>query len=133
MTTPLDALRSLHRSLEAGRSGEELRPHWHPSAKIREYPNTIAPQGALRDLDDTLAASERGAGLLASQTYEEVESFELADRAIMRLTWTGVVGAAVGPFAAGQKLVAHIAQFARVADGQVIELATYDCYEPLAG
>ena len=96
MTTPLDALRSLHRSLEAGRSGEELRPHWHPSAKIREYPNTIAPQGALRDLDDTLAASERGAGLLASQTYEEVESFELADRAIMRLTWTGVVGAAAG-------------------------------------
>jgi len=42
-----------------------------------------------------------------------------------------VVGEAVGPFAAGQELVAHIAQWLEVRDGRVARLESWDCYEPM--
>ena len=51
-------------------------------------------------------------------------------RPILRLTWTGTVGADVGRFVAGQQLTAHIAQFITVRDGRISAIATYDCYEP---
>jgi hypothetical protein len=35
------------------------------------------------------------------------------------------------PPAAGAELIAHIAALLTVADGQILEHETFDCYEPL--
>lgn len=127
--TALDILTALHRALEAGTSGEDLRTYWGDDIVTTEYPNLISPAGGRHDLAEMMAASERGAALLASQRYDVFEAHDLGETAIVRLTWTGVVGHAVGPFADGQVLTAHIAQFVTAKADKLVSIATYDCYE----
>jgi ketosteroid isomerase-like protein len=128
--TATDILHGLHRALEQGASGDALRQHFTDDAVVTEYPNRIRPSGGTLDLPALLADSERGAGLLRRQRYDVHELHEAGDGVIARLTWTGEVGAAVGPFSAGQILTAHIAQFVRTREGRIASIATYDCYEP---
>jgi ketosteroid isomerase-like protein len=133
MSAAVDAVRSLHRAMERGVHGEELRPFFTPDAVTVEHPNAIAPAGGTHDLATMVEMSERGHGLLASQTYDEVAAEAVGDDlAVIRLRWAGTVAADLGPFRAGQQLVAHIAQFVTVVDGRISRLETYDCYEPFA-
>lgn len=127
--TALDILTALHRALEAGVSGDDLRAYWDDRIVTTEYPNLISPAGGRHDLADMTAASARGAGLLASQRFDVFEAHDLGETAIVRLTWTGVVGHAVGRFDDGQVLTAHIAQFVTATDDKLVSIATYDCYE----
>jgi hypothetical protein len=127
--TALDILTALHRALEAGTTGESLRTYWDDDVVTTEYPNLVVPAGGRHDLAEMMAGSERGAGLLASQTFDVFEAHDLGETAIVRLTWTGVVARAIGPFAEGQTLTAHIAQFVRSRGDKLVSIATYDCYE----
>ena len=77
-----------------------------------------------------LAGSERGGQLLSQQSYDVTDAIESGETAILRLRWTGTVSQDLGPFTAGQQLVAHIAQFVTVSGDRVRRLETYDCYEP---
>ena len=81
-------------------------------------------------LEQMLAASQAGAKLLAQQTYTVRHELEQGNLAILRLTWTGVIRSAVGPFREGQQLTAHIAQFIETRDGRIASIETFDCYEP---
>ena len=128
--TPVEAIRALHAALEAGKHGEELRPFFTEDAFTLEHPNLLKPKGARTPLAQMLAASTAGAGLLARQRYEVHDAIEHGDTAIVRLTWTGVVAKEAGPFRPGHELVARIAQCARVRDGRIASIETYDCYEP---
>jgi hypothetical protein len=128
--TALTTLIRLHRAIESGATGDELAAYWADDVMTTEYPNLIAPAGGQHDLDEMKAGSERGARLLTSQRYSVFEQHDLGDLAIVRLTWTGVVGTSVGPFEQGAVLTAHIAQFVRTRDDRITEIATYDCYEP---
>jgi ketosteroid isomerase-like protein len=42
----------------------------------------------------------------------------------------GIAASDAGPFRAGQELTAYIAQFVMVRDRRIVEIETYDCYEP---
>ena len=140
MNTPLEAARALHAALESGLHGEALRPYFTPDATVLEHPNDIKPKGAIGSVENMIAESTRGAGLLSSQTYAVREAIEHApetealglarDLAILRLTWTGIIARDLGPFRAGQVLTAHIAQFIHVRHGRVASIETFDCYEP---
>jgi hypothetical protein len=130
--SPLLAARALHAALEAGKHGAELRPLFTEDARIIEHPNLIKPTGAVTELERMLAASTTGAGLLAKQTYDVRSAVEIGNTAILRLTWTGVIARAVGPFRQGQVLTAHIAQFIESRDGRVASIETFDCYEPFS-
>lgn len=128
--TTLEIAAALRGALERGEHGDALAAYWTDDATVREYPNRIKPNGSTHGIAQLIADSARGATLLARQHYDVFEEHEVGDLAIVRLTWTGVVAADLGPFTAGQELTAHIAQFIRVRDGKIAELATYDCYEP---
>lgn len=130
MNTPLQAARALHLALESGLHGDALRPYFTADATVFEHPNAIKPKGAKGSIENMIAESTRGAGLLSTQTYAVREAIEHADLAILRLTWTGIIARDLGPFRAGQVLTAHIAQFIRVRDGRVASIETFDCYEP---
>ena len=130
-TSPSAIAKALHAALEAGRHGDDLRPLLTHDATTIEHPNVLKPRGATSDLEQMLAASTVGAALLAEQRYDVHDAVETGDLAILRLTWTGVIARDVGPFRAGQRLSAHIAQFVRTRDGRVAGIETYDCYEPL--
>jgi ketosteroid isomerase-like protein len=73
-----------------------------------------------------------GKKLLSEQTFSVHEVLVSGERAAVRATWTGTVGLDAGPFTRGTQLVAHIAGFLTVRDGQVVEHETFDCYEPFA-
>lgn len=130
--SPLELARALHRALEAGKSGAELRALFTDDARTVEHPNLIKPKGAATPLDRMLIASEAGAKLLAKQTYEVRHATEHGSLAICRLTWTGVIAESIGSFQKGQRLTAHIAQFIETRDGRIASIETFDCYEPFA-
>jgi ketosteroid isomerase-like protein len=122
---------ALPRALERGVHGEALRSLYTPDAISIEHPNPVAPNGGTADVDHIIAASDAGAALLQSQRYDIRHVVESGDLVIFRYIWTGMVGVDRGPFNAGQKIVAHIAAFATIADGRIARFETYDCYEPL--
>ena len=130
--TPIQIARALHRALEAGKSGAELRALFTDDAKTIEHPNLIKPAGGVATLERMLAASATGAELLAQQSFTAHHEFEQGNSAVLRLTWTGVIRRSVGPFREGQKLKAHIAQFIETRDGRIASIETFDCYEPFA-
>lgn len=121
---------SLLQALEAGQRGEDLRKYFAPSASTTEHPNRLKPEGARTTLDQMLAASEVGAGLLSSQRYDVRSAVAAGDTAILRLTWSGVIARDAGPFRRGDELVAHIAQFVETTGGLITSIETFDCYEP---
>ncbi|MFD4676573.1 nuclear transport factor 2 family protein [Lentzea sp. NPDC058450] len=120
---PVDLATSLHRALEAGESGPALRRHFAADAVTVERPNLIKPNGARSPLEEMLANSEKGTGLLSRQKYDVHSALVSGDTAILRLTWTGTLRD-------GRELVAHIAQFVDTRDGLISAIETYDCYEP---
>ena len=130
--TPLEIARDLHRALEAGKSGAELRALFTDDAKTVERPNLIKPAGGVATLERMLAAAASGAELLAQQSYTVHHELELGNLAILRLTWTGVIRRSVGPFREGQELKAHVAQFIETRDGRIASIETFDCYEPFS-
>ena len=130
MTSPIETAQALHSAIELGRVGQELEDLFTEDVTITEYPNLVKPSGATAGLDTMLASSRAGARLLTAQRYDVHHAAQSGSTAILRLTWTGTVGADVGGFVAGQQLTAHIAQFITVRDGRISAIATYDCYEP---
>jgi ketosteroid isomerase-like protein len=130
MPTPIETAQALHTAIELGRVGQELEDLFTEDVTVTEYPNLVKPTGGTADLAQLLAASRAGARLLSAQRYDVHHAAQYGNTAIMRLTWSGTVGADVGRFVAGQQLTAHIAQFLTVRDGRISAIATYDCYEP---
>ncbi|MEV6713644.1 nuclear transport factor 2 family protein [Lentzea sp. NPDC051208] len=120
---PIGLTTSLHRALEAGESGPALRRHFTADAITVERPNLIKPHGARSSIDEMIANSEEGAGLLSSQKYDLHSALVSGSTAILRLTWTGMLRD-------GKQLVAHIAQFVDTRDGLISAIETFDCYEP---
>lgn len=110
----------------------DLGPVLSSSLRVVEHPNAVTPHGAVRDLVGTLAGFRAGKGLLREQGFDVDEVLVQGERAAVRARWRGVVGVDAGTFRAGQELVAHVAAFLTVRDGQVVDQETFDCYEPLA-
>jgi ketosteroid isomerase-like protein len=129
-TSAIPIARRLHEALEAGRYGKALSGLLTDDATMIEHPNLVKPHGARVGLDQMLAASFVGARLLKDQRYEVVDVVDVDGLVVFRLTWSGTVASDVGPFAAGQELTAHVAQFVNVRDGKISSVETYDCYEP---
>ncbi len=129
---PIEIARAFYRAQETGLHGDSLREFWTTDAMTTEYPNPINPNGGTTDVEHMVTASSRGRELLASVAIDVHEEHAIDDLAIMRFTWRGTVGVARGPFAAGDVIIAHIAQFVRTRDGRIASIETYDCYEPFA-
>lgn len=129
-TSPIAAIRRLHEALEQGTHGEGLAEYFTADATTVEKPNALKPLGAEATLEQMLANSTAGAGLLSQQRYDIIDAVANGDMAIVRLVWTGTIAVDVGKFSRGQELRAHIAQFVSTRDGRISRIETYDCYEP---
>ena len=123
---------AFYTAIEQGRHGDQLGEYLAEDATTIERPNVLVPAGRVSDRAAKLAASAAGASLLTVQRYEVHSLREIEDTVAVRLTWRGTVAAEAGPFHAGQELTAHIAQFVKVRDGRIVEIETYDCYEPFS-
>lgn len=101
-----------------------------PDVRIVEHPNSLTPQGTVRNLEETLAGFRAGKSLLGRQAFDVHEVIADGDRAALRVTFSATVGVDRGPFTAGTRLTAHTAAFATVREGRIIAHETFDCYPP---
>src|SRR5690606_10732093 len=95
-------IRALYSGLESGAHGEALRGLFTAGASSVEHPNAFNPAGSRRSLDEMLAASTAGAGLLREQRYDVRSCIVAGDLAILRVRWTGIVAREVGPLRPGR-------------------------------
>ncbi|MDQ2697575.1 MAG: nuclear transport factor 2 family protein [Actinomycetota bacterium] len=130
MADAVQLVRDFYAAVEQAAHGADLERFLAPDARTREHPNALVSEGRTRDRASMLAASAAGAGLLSRQDYDMHWVRQIDDTVVARLTWRGVVAQDAGPLRRGQELTAHIAQFVRVRDGRIVEIETYDCYEP---
>jgi ketosteroid isomerase-like protein len=104
-------------------SPEALPELLHPDFRVVEHPNAIHPEGTIRDREAALSAYEQAKAMLAEQSFEVEEVLVSRDRVAVRATWRGRL-------AGGASLEAKVASFFTVAEGQIREHETYDCYAP---
>lgn len=107
---------------DLGSTAEDLRAILEPDAVFTELPNPISPHGHVRTVDETVAGFEAGKARLSAQSIEIHEVLIADERAAVRSTWRGSVGAT--------EIVAHMGGFVTVRDGRIAVHETYDCYEP---
>jgi hypothetical protein len=124
-------VRELYQALSDGVTGDGLARFFSADAEQVEYPSAVRPTGARRPLSDMLDASERGAGLLSTQTFEILSYLEQGASAAVQLTWRATLAVPLGKAPAGGELVAHVGAFYEFADdGRISRQSSYDCYEP---
>jgi len=58
------------RALESGATGDDIAEFFSPDAVVTEFPNRFTPNGGTRDLENLLAAAERGKKVMQHDCYE---------------------------------------------------------------
>ncbi|MBZ4322927.1 nuclear transport factor 2 family protein [Streptomyces huiliensis] len=121
-----------HAAVASQATGEELARFFHPDAVQREYPNALAPDGAVRDLPAILAAAERGRAVLSEQAFDIVEAVAAGDTVALEAVWRGTLAVPLGTLPAGHELRARLAVFLEFRDGRIVAQRNYDCFDRLA-
>ncbi len=128
--TNLELARTYIASLSAGAGPDELDRFFSTDFVHEEFPNRLLPHGTTRDLQAMKDARARGRTLLSTEHFEIVGALASGVHVAMELTWTGTVGTAAGPFAAGQQLRARFAIFLEFRDARIVRQRNYDCFDP---
>lgn len=120
-----------HRAVSRFAGPEELAAFLHPDAVHTQLPNTLFPDGSVRDVSEVVAAAGQGASMLDHQEFEVLNAVAEGDRVALEVLWSGTLAVPVAGLAAGQVMRAHIAAFLEFRDGRIIAQRNYDCYERL--
>lgn len=126
----LEIARTYISALSAGAGPEDLEAFFAPDFIQEEFPNRLLPNGTSRDLRSMKQARARGMALLSAEHFEIVCALASGENVAMELIWTGTVGAAAGPFVAGQALRARFAVFLEFRDSRILRQRNYDCFDP---
>src|SRR5262249_7592955 len=116
--------------LSSGGGPEDLDTFFSPDVVQEEFPNRLMPNGAVRTLQAMKDGRARGKALLSAERFELLNAVASGDQVVLELIWTGTVGAAAGPFSAGQQLRARFAVFMEFRDGRIVRQRNYDCFDP---
>ncbi|WP_393074421.1 nuclear transport factor 2 family protein [Streptomyces sp. LN704] len=120
-----------HEAVSRGAVGDELARFFHADVVLRELPNALFPEGAVRDLDALREAAARGQERLSRQSFDVLNAVASQDQVALEVLWTGTLAAPLGNLPAGHVMRAHIATFLDFRDGLIVAQRNYDCYEPL--
>lgn len=126
----LDLAKRYIARLTEGAGPGELEGFFAPEFVQEEFPNRLMPNGATRSLQAMKEARARGKALLHAEHFELVNALANGELVALELIWTGTVGRAGGPFAAGQKLRARFALFMEFQNGRIVRQRNYDCFDP---
>ena len=118
------------RAIEQEAPSAELAGFFCEDVVAHELPNALAPQGATRQLDDILAAFERGKQAVEDQRYEVLSLVADGDTVAARLAWSARLRHPLGKKPAGTQLTASIASFATFRDGRIAVHHSFDCFDP---
>jgi len=111
---------------DRGRLAELL----HEEIALEVFPNRIAPHGHKGDRAAMLAASKRGAGIVAGERYQVLGSVVAGDRVALEVEWTATLRVPFQGLPEGGRMRAHVAVFLELRDGRIVAQRNYDCYQP---
>ncbi|ACY14184.1 nuclear transport factor 2 family protein [Haliangium ochraceum] len=124
-----DIVTSYFRAVESHDFDQVAR--WlHPEMVLIEHPNRVSPKGNRYEQDGMRAASERGAALLAKESYDIRSMIIEGERAAVLSEWSGTLAIDAGPMPAGHVLRAQICSIFELRDGKIWRQEQYDCFMP---
>lgn len=126
-TTTAEIATAYIRAIEAHRT-DEVASYLHPDIELTEHPSRVVPAGRRLDRAGIVAASERGAKLMASQRYDIRHMIVEGQRAAVQFAWSGTLAVAIGTLPAGHVMRAQICSIIELVDGKVWRQEQYDCY-----
>jgi|SRR6185295_5587310 len=129
-TSLLDIAKNYLKTLEESAARAELKTFFDPAVVQIEFPNRLTVNGAMRDLNALLAASDQGKKVLTAQKFEIQKEFVSDNTVIFEILWSGTLAIPVGKLAAGDIMKAHFATFIEFHNGKIIAQRNYDCFEP---
>ena len=118
------------RAVETFAPPDVMRSFFTADIVQEELPNRLFASGRRHDLAAMLAASEKGAALLASQKYVLKKAVAEGDDVAAEIEWTGVLKVGFGAVAAGTTMRAALGMFFTFRDGKIASIRNYDCYYP---
>jgi len=124
-----DIVTAYIQAIEAHRL-DEVASYLHPEVTLLEHPNKLNPNGKIYDLAEIKAAGERGAKLLATESYKIRSMVVEGVRAAVLLEWTGTLGIAAGPMPAGHVMRGQFCSVIELREGKVWRQEQYDCFLP---
>ncbi len=117
-------------ALEQGATGEKLAAYYHADVVQEEFPNQLAPTGAQRNLNEILAAAERGQQAISGHRYQILNMIVDGNRAAVEFAWSGTLVVSVGKLSPGTIVRGRFASFLEFQDGRIIAQRSYDCFDP---
>lgn len=126
----LELVKRLLAAIEEGIVGEGLKEFYDDNVIQEEFPNRLSPNGATRDLQGILEASERGQKVLTKQRYQIRNILANESQVAFEALWTGTLAVEIGSIPVGGEMEAYFAQFIEIRDGKIVAQRTYDCFKP---
>jgi ketosteroid isomerase-like protein len=115
--TPRDIVLAYLRAIEANNADAFV----HADVLVIEHPNKLNPAGARYDRAALRVAAERGAAIMASQSYEVRQLLVDGNRVAAQIAWTGNLRD-------GRVMRAELATFIEIVDGKIWRQDQYDCF-----
>tara|TARA_B100000965_G_C19273800_1_gene618469 strand:+ start:250 stop:645 length:396 start_codon:yes stop_codon:yes gene_type:complete len=125
----IDVVMKFLEAISEGKTGDELDMFYDENVIQIEYPNLLTKNLTERDLRALKEASEKGAQVLKSQSFELIKAYECGDTVIIEAKWTGVLAIPIGKLSIGDEMKAHFAQFFDFKNNRIIRQRNYDCFE----
>lgn len=97
-----------------------------------EWPNLFKPQGDRRNLDQMKSGIAQAKAILSGQSYEISREMSVDECVVLELVWRGTSKIEHPPLTVGQELQAHCVAVFDFADGRIVALRNYDCFDSLS-
>ncbi len=117
-------------AIENGVAEADLARFFTPDVIQEEFPNRVTPNGATRDLNAMLEASQRGRKVLTKQTYQIHNIIAAGAQAVVEVTWIGTIAVAFGSLAPGDAMKARFCMVLEFEGGRIRRQRNYDCFDP---
>ncbi|EMF01180.1 nuclear transport factor 2 family protein [Streptomyces mobaraensis NBRC 13819 = DSM 40847] len=121
-----------HTALTRRATAEEPAGFFHPDVVQHEFPNALAPDGAVRGLLAILETAERGRAVLSHQAFDIVEAVAAGDTVALEVRRRGTRAVPLGELPAGHEPRARFAAFLEFRDGRIVAQRNYGCFDRLA-
>ena len=109
---------------------EDIRALLDPEMRFVERPNLFSPRGSVRDPETILASLAQGRELLREQRFDVVDHLVGPDAIATRVTWSGTLAVAAGPYPEGARLRADSFMRFTFRGDRIAGQENYDCFHP---
>jgi hypothetical protein len=95
-----------------------------------EFPNLLAPSGAVRTMAELKAANDRGQNVMRTESYEIVSLVEQGDVIACEIIWRGVLAIPLRTLKPGDTMQARFGVFFEFEGDRIRRQRNYDCFDP---